>query len=164
MANKYTHILLTYPSQDGEILFRASDGMMIGERSKTTVIFGEDRNAPPSDPKRQKSRIFLEGGTIRHNGEDLPWNDNASRFLREFVAAEDLRLNGVTVWVNSNGDEILPGDGYLGPRTQMTPKPALDIRCQEGSVILAPDSLDMRVNGGGMPAVSTRPFNKSLKH
>lgn len=136
----YTHILLTYPSQDTEILFRASDGMMIAERQKVTVIYGEDRNAPPSDPRRQKSRIFIEGGEILHNGEHLPWNEHGSKFLRDRVTRDDLVLNGI-------------------PDVE----PFLDIRCQEGSIILAPDSLDMRVNGGGMGAVHSRPVNKSIK-
>lgn len=134
--SKPTHILLTYPSQDSEILFRASDGMMIGERQKVTVIYGEDRNAPHSDPRRSRSRVFLEGGTIMHNGEEYPWNDFGSRFLREVVTREDLNLSATS------------------------DPPELEIRCQEQSIILSPDSLQMRTNGGGMPAVQVNRFGK----
>lgn len=135
MTEKATHIVLTYPSQDSEILFRACDGVMIAERQKTTLIFGENPAASAGDATKKQSRIFLEGGVINHNGTEYPWNHFGSRYMRERVARRDL---------NNWGDA-----GLLNP-TEVV----LDVRCQEGGVILAPDSLDMRMNGGGMNAVN----------
>ena len=136
---EYTHIVLTYPSQNTEVMFRASDGVMIAERQNNALNFGEDPNAAASDPKRKQSRIFLETEEkLFANGEEHKWNFNASRYMRERV----------------------PGfvdDEYLT-------KPILiDERCQEGSVILAPDSLDLRVNGGGMPAVSLNKIGRKVQ-
>lgn len=130
-----THIVLTYPSQDTEILFRASDGMMIAERQKCTLVFGEDPSAPITSPKRKQSRVFLES-----DPEILPsgashWNTLGSRYMREIVANNDL----------------LGVDLATQPCTHR--EAVIEERCQEGTVILAPDSLDMRTNGGGMGAI-----------
>lgn len=129
---KATHIVLTYPSQDTEILFRASDGMMIAERQKCTVIYGENPNGPATDPKRKQSRVFMESDPEILPAGATHWNTFGSRFMREVVTAADLLSNGLD-W-----------------------KAVIEERCQEGNVILAPDSLDMRTNGGGMAAVNLR--------
>jgi hypothetical protein len=63
-----THIVLTYPSQETELLYRASDGMMIAEAAKCVVIFGES-------PNKKTSRVFLD-------------HESAYAFLR-FVAGLD---------------------------------------------------------------------------
>ncbi len=143
MNEKATHIVLTYPSQDSEIMFRACDGVMIAERQKTTLIFGENPAAGSSDPNKKQSRIFLEGGEIENNGSTFPWNDFGSRYMRERVARRDL-IN----WGEA---------GLLNP-TEVV----LDVRCQEGGVILAPDSLDMRMNGGGMNAVNLNSIGRKI--
>ncbi len=135
-----THIILTYPSQDTECMFRACDGMMIAERQHCTVIYGENPNAAANDPKRKQSRVFLESDPAILPSGATHWNTYGSRYLREVVAQTDLE--------NCTGH---PGAVII------------DERCQEGSVILAPDSLDMRTNGGGMAAVDMKSFNKSLK-
>lgn len=139
-----THIVFTYPSQDTEIMFRACDGMMIAERQSCTLVFGEDVNGGPQNPKRRQSRLFMESDPAVLLPGQPHWNTCGSRYMRETVAKADLE---------SCADEfgVIP--------TAVT----LDERCQEGSVILAPDSLDMRTNGGGMSAVDMKAFNKSLK-
>jgi hypothetical protein len=57
-----THILLIEKSQDTEILFRVSDGMMLGECQKNVVVFG-------AEPNKKTSRVFID-------------HENATDFLR----------------------------------------------------------------------------------
>jgi hypothetical protein len=140
-----THIVFTYPSQDTEIMFRASDGMMIAERQKCTLVFGEDPSAPFSSRLRKQSRVFIESDPLILPDGCQHWNTLGSRYMREIVANNDL----------------LGLDPCTQPCTERTA--VIEERCQEGSVILAPDSLDMRTNGGGMQAVDMKAFNKSLK-
>ena len=132
---KPNHILLTYPSQDTECLFRADDGMLIGERQKCVVIWGENPAAVATDPNRKQSRVFLEGDPeafppewdglgVRH------WNQFGARYLREVVAVDDLRKRGI--------------EG----------SPVFEERCQEGLIALPQDSLELRVNGGGAAMVA----------
>lgn len=145
-----THIVFTYPSQDTEIMFRACDGMMIAERQKCTLVFGEDPSAPISSPKRKQSRVFMESDPEVEVSGRPHWNTMGSKYMRETVAKADLESCVID----------LEGSGIA----QYVPASVvIEERCQEGSVILAPDSLDMRTNGGGMPAVDMRAFNKSLK-
>ena len=129
---KPTHIVLTYPSQDIEILFRAIDGMMIGERHKVTVIWGVNPNAGSSDPGRKQSRVFLESDTPMLVGKDaFSWNHYGSRYLRDVVAKLDADENG------------------LG-------KVVIEERSQEGLILMPPDSVDMRTNGGGIRAIGKK--------
>jgi len=141
-----THIVLTYPSQDTEILFRASDKMMIAERQKCTIVFGEDPSAPVTSPKKKQSRVFMESDEKLVIGlDEFQWNHNGSRYMREVIANNDLL-----------GIEL-----STQPCTHR--EAVIEERCQEGLIVMAPDSLDMRTNGGGMGAVSMKSFNKSLK-
>lgn len=149
-----THIVLTYPSQDTEIMFRASDGVMIAERQKCTLIFGENPAAAANDPKRKQSRVFIEGGSIFSNGQNWDWNEFGSRYMRTVVAKADNHANGLYEGVTSKTGPVTMPDSFLDGAS-----PVIEERCQEGSVILAPDSLDMRSNGGGMPAIHTRKLN-----
>ena len=50
---KTTHILMKFPSDQREDLFRASDGMMIASRKGCTVMFGEN----PATPEH---RLFID--------------------------------------------------------------------------------------------------------
>ncbi len=151
-----THIVLTYPSQDTEIMFRASDMMMIAERQKCTIVFGEDPSAPVTSPKKKQSRVFMESDIKLVIGlDEFPWNHNGSRYMREVIATNDLM-----------GRELsTPLIGPMGQLPDSNPiiHPVIEDRCQEGLILMAPDSLDMRTNGGGMEAVNMKPFNKSLK-
>ncbi len=147
-----THIVLTYPSQDTEIMFRASDMMMIAERQKCTIVFGEDPSAPVTSPKKKQSRVFMESDIKLVIGlDEFPWNHNGSRYMREVIATNDLL--GLELSTPLSAREELAG----GQRA------VIEDRCQEGLILMAPDSLDMRTNGGGMGAVNMKPFNKSLK-
>lgn len=65
-----THILLSYPSNNTDVLFRASDGIGIAQRKGVMVIIGED-------PNKGTSRIFID--------EKLALN-----FLTEFLPMADL--------------------------------------------------------------------------
>lgn len=65
---KYTHVLLIEASQATEILFRVSDGMMLGECQKNVVVFG-------AEPNKKTSRVFID-------------HENATAFLR-YVAHLD---------------------------------------------------------------------------
>ena len=60
-----THIVVSFPSQDSEQMYRAADGMFIGTRKDKLVVWGEDGN------KRQ-GRMFLTA-------------DHAKTFLRDQV-------------------------------------------------------------------------------
>ena len=68
----FTHVLLIEASQATEILFRVSDGMMLGECQKNVVVFG-------AEPNKKTSRVFID-------------HENATLFLR-YVA--DLDAAGV---------------------------------------------------------------------
>jgi hypothetical protein len=126
---KPTHIVLTWPSQNFEILFRASDGMMIGERKDVTVIFGENPNGNATDPNRKQSRVFLETDEM-YQGQK--WNWFGSRFLRNVVAKQDMERIGIA------------------------DQPVIEERIQEGSVILASGSLELASNGGTVRPVGRK--------
>ncbi len=131
------YIIFTYPSQDTEVMFRAPQMIMVAERQKGVVVFGVDTNAPATDPNRKKSRVFMESDNpLVISDSSYTWNHHASKWMRETVTKYDLSLRRI-----------------VGPVV-------LEERCQEGAVILAPDSLDMRVNGGGMGAVNMNKFGK----
>ena len=49
-----THILKMFKSQNSEMLFRADDGICIGQRKNETVIFGEE-------PNKRSSHVFIDG-------------------------------------------------------------------------------------------------------
>lgn len=85
-----THIIKQYPSNDAEILFRASDGMMIGMREKVTVIYGDD-------PNKRVSRLFID-------------SDFASRYLRNGVVAD-----ATFEIINEEENIIQPGSAFVVP-------------------------------------------------
>ncbi len=93
MTEKPTHIIISYPSQDAETLFRASDGMALGHRQNSVVIFGED-------PAKREGRTFLDG-------------DHAKRWLRNEVTRDDLGVNGGMVIIEDREGEnsvvLVPG-------------------------------------------------------
>ncbi len=82
---QYTHVLLIEASQATEILFRVSDGMMLGECQKNVVVFG-------AEPNKKTSRVFID-------------HENATLFLR-FVA--DLDAAGVHPLQNYADNVLLP--------------------------------------------------------
>ena len=83
---KYTHVLLIEASQATEILFRVSDGMMLGECQKNVVVFG-------AEPNKKTSRVFID-------------HENATEFLRK-VAFMDANgcpeLQNYIPWLEKNG-------------------------------------------------------------
>lgn len=89
-----THIILTYKSQDTAMLFRASDGMCLGQYKNETVVYGEE-------PNRKTSRVFVD-------------KEHAARFLREKVTEMDLRKTGLFAGTADSTDapvEIEDRDG-----------------------------------------------------
>jgi hypothetical protein len=78
-----THIIKDFAEQNSEILFRASDGVAIGQRKRTVVVFGED-------PNRKTSRVFID-------------DEHASEFLRSEVARLDLAKDSVFAVVRGYG-------------------------------------------------------------
>lgn len=74
MAQEPTHILKMFKSQNSEMLFRADDGICIGQRKNETVIFGEE-------PNKRSSHVFIDGAKA------VAW--------LEAYAAEDLKKRGV---------------------------------------------------------------------
>ncbi len=85
--DKPTHIIKTYETNDAEMLFRASDGMMIGMREKVTVIFGDDPNR----------RVYLHGKVCQDDlGPD-----------------RDVILD----FINAEGIIIQPGKTFTAPGT-----------------------------------------------
>lgn len=65
-----THILVSYKSQNYDLLFRADSGICIGQRKNFTVVFG-------AEPNKRRSHVFIDG-------------DSAQAYLRNRVAADDL--------------------------------------------------------------------------
>jgi hypothetical protein len=70
-----THIVKNFKSQNIEMLFRAGDGVCIGQRKNETIVYG-------AEPNSKTSRVCLT-------------KELASKYLREVVALEDLRKVGV---------------------------------------------------------------------
>ena len=99
-----THIVLSYPSQEVEMLFRASDGMALGQVEKITVIWGVDRN-------RGQSRVFID-------------HEHARRYFREVLPADDLKADGKEGPVDlevRNCESVLIQPGQIA--ASWTPKP-----------------------------------------
>ena len=84
MAQEPTHILKIFKSQNSEMLFRADDGICIGQRKNETVIFGDE-------PNKRSSHVFINGA-------------KAVAWLEEY-AAEDLKKRGVSL---DGGDRLPP--------------------------------------------------------
>ena len=55
MPKPFTHIIMLYPSQKSDLLYRASDGMNLACRMGATVISGVDPN-----PAKKEHRNFLD--------------------------------------------------------------------------------------------------------
>ena len=72
---KPNYIILTYKSQGTEMLFRAEDGICIGQWKDQTVIFGED-------PQKKQARVFLNA-------------EYAAKFLRTVVPVKDLEARHI---------------------------------------------------------------------
>lgn len=72
--NKVTHIIDVYPSQESEMLFRASDGICIGMRKKETVVFGDE-------PNKRNSHVFIDGM-------------HAKKWMETVLATRDLKEHG----------------------------------------------------------------------
>lgn len=66
MELEYTHILVVRKSQVLQTLFRASDGMLLGECQKEVCVFGEN-------PARRESRVFVD-------------HEHAANYLTQVVA------------------------------------------------------------------------------
>lgn len=73
-SNDYTHILHRYPSQDTDFLFRAADGVHIGQRQQVTLVFG-------AEPNKRRSHLFIDA-------------ESAFRFMRDRVTAMDIDETG----------------------------------------------------------------------
>ena len=71
-----THILKMFKSQNSEMLFRADDGICIGQRKNETVIFGEE-------PNKRSAHVFIDGVKA------VAW--------LEAYAREDLKKRGMAV-------------------------------------------------------------------
>jgi hypothetical protein len=72
---EYTHILVFFKSQNVDYLYRATDGVRIGQRKDTTVIFGEE-------PNKCQGRVFVD-------------MDYAARWLASEVPYQDLKARGI---------------------------------------------------------------------
>ena len=65
-----THIIVNYPDNETNVLFRASDGMGFAHQKSVVIVIGEDKN-------RNVSRVFI----------DLA---SAERYIREVLPLLDL--------------------------------------------------------------------------
>lgn len=116
-----THIWLYFESQGTEMLFRASDGICIGQRKDETVIFGEK-------PNKRESHIFLDA-------------EHAIKWLREVYPAMDMRLVAAMNATTEDEFKVLA-------KTPLTSyAPVIENRNGEGTVILPPDSIGIVTNG-----------------
>jgi len=66
-----THIIMFWKSQNQEMLFRASDGICIGQCKDQTLIFGDQ-------PNKRNSHVFIDA-------------DHARLYLRTKIAEADLK-------------------------------------------------------------------------
>lgn len=87
-----THILLKYGSQKTEILFRAADGVCIGQAKDTVVVFGDE-------PNRKNSRVFLD-------------HSFAKRWLTGKLARDDMAAKGDPIVEERDAESLiaLPAD------------------------------------------------------
>lgn len=65
----YDYVLEVYSSQHSEILYRADDGIAIGQRKNCVVVFGEE-------PNKKSSRVFID-------------EEHAAAYLVEQVTIDD---------------------------------------------------------------------------
>lgn len=92
---QHTHIVIRYDSQDSDILFRAVDGIAIGQRKRTVIVYGEDSN-------KKQSRVFID-------------SEHAKQWLRGKCADLDLTHTGAPGPVSideRDGEPLIqmPGD------------------------------------------------------
>lgn len=100
MQDNNNYIVVTFPSQKAEMLFRASDGMCIGQQKNETVIYGDQ-------PNKKSSHVFIDQAS-------------ASAWLRGPCAEKDLIAlalpAGVSLEVREGeGSVILPPGGIDFP-------------------------------------------------
>lgn len=69
-----THCLHYFPTSDIDMLFRASDGIMIAQRKRLTVVLGES-------PNTKTSRVFRDAMA-------------AKKYIRTVPAVTDILQNG----------------------------------------------------------------------
>lgn len=76
-----THLILIWPEQQTEVVFRGEDGIMIAQRKNKTVVWGDDY-------RYKMSRVFLNF-------------DSASSFLRKHVIPQDIdrKLGWFKRWI-----------------------------------------------------------------
>ena len=71
----YTHIIINHSADDKEYLYRASDGMRIGGRQHSVVVYGDN-------PNKSESRVFLDP-------------HQAHAYLAHFCTFDDLRKRDI---------------------------------------------------------------------
>jgi hypothetical protein len=120
-----THVWLYFSSQNTEMLFRASDGICIGQRKDETVVFGDK-------PNKRESHIFMD-------------KEHAIKWLREVWAARDMRLSNATQAMTEDEYKILA----MKPLSDFVP--VIEERDGEGMVVLPPDSIGIVTNGSMSP-------------
>jgi hypothetical protein len=116
-----THILKIFKSQNSEMLFRADDGICIGQRKNETVIFGEE-------PNKRSSHVFIDGA-------------KAGAWL-EAYAQTDLRNRKVMVTVPA----VTVKAGTVSPSEDTIDIPAaavIDRQDAESIIQLAPGCIDL---------------------
>lgn len=104
-----THLLLTYKSQKITMLFRASDGVALGQQKQETVVFGEE-------PNKKSSRTFFDQGYAERFLLSLAQFDAQAR-LNSHTLIEEVNGPGLSqVWLvdiqttDGEGMIIMPED------------------------------------------------------
>ncbi len=115
-----THILLLEPSQQTEILFRVSDGMMLGECQKNVVVFG-------AEPNKKTSRVFID-------------HENATNFLRRVADMDAVGIHPL--------HDYMSGDAKILQNCAGEAK--IEERNVDGLVVLPEGSRELVSNGGSM--------------
>ena len=85
-----THLLLSYKSQKITMLFRASDGVALGQQKGETVVFGEE-------PNKKTSRVFFDQGFAEEFLKSLALWDMQARRNKTTLVAEVNGSAGLTI-------------------------------------------------------------------
>ena len=100
-----THIIVEFPSNDTDLLYRASDGMALACRQGLTVISGADPNPAKKDHRNFIDKTFATMYLRKLADADAEGLRDGGNFVRD-CASFDVR-NGEPRIVPANESKVL---------------------------------------------------------
>ena len=98
-----THIVIFWKSNEAEHLYRASDGIQIGQRKDHVVLFGEN-------PNKKESRVFIDAASAsKYLRGQVPMQDMKDRAEPRIVRVEERDAEHLVI--APSGAIVLPGSG-----------------------------------------------------